>query len=365
MNKNITLTSAALASLWSRRQASNSMYSQQSGRAAPAISNDTQNVYGSLQKKRMLQDLSEEEKEAQEVIAGLSRINDAQKYAESLRTSRTKAKKTEAALKKLRYNFKALSAQIMRCKTSFAARQAAGAARREVQRLRNQKNTGNYDDEEIQAAITHARAMERIAKKKARHLEEEERVKVTGGPCEADIEEKREYAQEEQEAEQEVREADLARMQEETEEIQAEMEELAEEMSDEMREQMEEFVEEMSEEMQEQMEEMTEASDLLDLADEMLNVDQEMDPPDFKMLKIKHRSEEMKELAKADGEYLKALFSQLAREMEEASAPSPSAAYAADVGADLSPLSAAEAAALVPAEAMPDASSGACVDVCV
>lgn len=63
------------------------------------------------------------------------------------------------------------------------ARLAAAQARREILRLKSQKQSGKYDNEELEAAIEHAKAMERVAKKKARHLEEEEMAKCTGGPC--------------------------------------------------------------------------------------------------------------------------------------------------------------------------------------
>lgn len=36
-----------------------------------------------------------------------------------------------------------------------------------------------------------------------------------------------------------------------------------------------------------------------------------MDPADLKMMKIKHRNKEMKDIVKADAEYLKAVFNHL------------------------------------------------------
>ena len=100
-----------------------------------------------------------------------------QSYGESIRAQRQKAKDTSLSLKKLKYQFKSLSTKILRSKTSLAARQAAGQARREILRLKSQKQSGKYDNEELEAAIEHAKAMERVAKKKARHLEEEEMAK--------------------------------------------------------------------------------------------------------------------------------------------------------------------------------------------
>lgn len=99
-------------------------------------------------------------------------------YSESLRNQRQQTKNTTLALKKLKYQFKNISSKILRSKTSQAAKQAAGQARREVLRLKRQKQNSDSDSEEIDAAIAHAQAMERVAKKKAKHLEEEEMVKA-------------------------------------------------------------------------------------------------------------------------------------------------------------------------------------------
>lgn len=109
-------------------------------------------------------------------------------YSESLRNQRQQTKNTTLALKKLKYQFKNISSKILRSKTSQAAKQAAGQARREIMRLKRQKQNSDSDSdsEEIDAAIAHAQAMERVAKKKAKHLEEEEMMKAAGGICQGD-----------------------------------------------------------------------------------------------------------------------------------------------------------------------------------
>ena len=109
-------------------------------------------------------------------------------YSESLRNQRQQTKNTTLALKKLKYQFKNISSKILRSKTSQAAKQAAGQARREIMRLKRQKQNSDSDSdsEEIDAAIAHAQAMERVAKKKAKHLEEEEMVKAAGGIWQGD-----------------------------------------------------------------------------------------------------------------------------------------------------------------------------------
>lgn len=71
----------------------------------------------------------------------------------------------------------------------------------------------------------------------------------------------------------------------------------------------------MSEAMSQDMESMTEdMQDLLEdvglgeLTEAITPSGEEIDPEDLKQLKIKHRNKEMQEIAKADAEYLKAIF---------------------------------------------------------
>lgn len=220
-------------------------------------------------------------------------------YLKSIRETRANKKKTAIATKKLQYNFKKVSSDIMRSKTPSAAKAAAGKARREVLRLKRLKASGEYDTEEIEAAITHAKSMERIAKKKAAHLEQEEMIEVTDDGSgtlslkDALKAENREQMQAQLEYEQELAQ----------EEAQAMQEELASEMS----EQMSELMTEISEEMQEMMEQF----DMMEMLSGPVG---KMNSEDFEMLKTKHRTDEMKEIAKADKEYLKVIFDKLQRE---------------------------------------------------
>lgn len=295
-------------------------------------------------------------------------VSDSLGYANSLSNTRSSSKKTSLELKKLQYDFKGISSQIIRSKTSHSAKQAASKARREVLRLKRQKQSGKYDEEEIQSAIVHAQAMERVAKKKARHLLEEEMVKVGGG-CLGELEDekkvKRDQLAESQKGqesnlkEQEIVEDGNATLDETMQEsimqgnafggnkseeywqnimndvmsemieegiinasdrdviFQGAMDRLQESMDmlqDNMEMSQEYMTEEMTlaqEEMWDSMEEMMDEDILKDLMEEMGGetvVAKDMDPADYKMMKIKHRSDEMKAMAKADGEYLKALF---------------------------------------------------------
>lgn len=266
------------------------------------------------------------------VFQGRSQANlagDSFRYAESLRAGRTKAKDTALQKKQLRYDFKAISSQITRSKTSVNAKQVASKAKREVMRLKRLRQSG-YDEEELQAAIVHAQAMERVAKKKARHLQEEELVK-TGGPCEGDVKEK-ERLEEDELREQEEWNADNP--EEETSDLESTEEQfLSEEFSEEALSWQEELFDRiasadpltrealmsdemsrMMDDMWESMQELLEDMGLEDLAEGLEGgVEREMDPADLKMMKIKHRTKEMKAITEADSEYLKAVFDKLER----------------------------------------------------
>ena len=251
-------------------------------------------------------------------------------YSESLRDQRQQTKNTTLALKKLKYQFKSISSKILRSKTSQAAKQAAGQARREIMRLKRQKQNSDSDSEEIDAAIAHAQAMERVAKKKAKHLEEEEMVKAAGGICQGDR-----ISEEETK---DVQDAEAENAQNE-EEISAEgsadevsgafsayeyagdsydtsdyialgMDAFYAQAGDFMSE-MSDFTSELMQEMSDSLRDLMEEMGLDGISDTAVSVNREMDPADLKMMKIKHRNKEMKDIVKADAEYLKAVFDHL------------------------------------------------------
>ena len=257
-------------------------------------------------------------------------IAQSQNYADSLRASRTKAQETNLEKKKLQYSYKKISSQIVRSKTSVSARKAASAARREVLRLKRLRSSGEYDEEELQISIEHAKSMERIAKKKVAHLQQEEMIERGQNGAMAAIEEKEEEQDQEKEPEEELTE-ELAKEQEYSEQgyvdemqlmmadMQDEMSYRMEELSEEMQLQMQEIMEsnqdsmdEMTSEMmkmvRDAMEEMDEVLELDELANTMVAPDPNMSEDDLKMLKMKHRTKEMKDIAKADGDYLKAIM---------------------------------------------------------
>ena len=248
-------------------------------------------------------------------------------YSESLRDQRQQTKNTTLALKKLKYQFKSISSKILRSKTSQAAKQAAGQARREIMRLKRQKQNSDSDSEEIDAAIAHAQAMERVAKKKAKHLEEEEMVKAAGGICQGD------RISEEETKDAQDAESENARNAEEmsrdlsayeyagneayagdsydiSDYIDLGMDAFYAQTGDFMSE-MSDFTSEMIQEMSDSLRDLMEEMGLDGLSDTAVSVNREMDPADLKMMKIKHRNKEMKDIVKADAEYLKAVFNHL------------------------------------------------------
>ncbi len=252
-------------------------------------------------------------------------------YSESLRNQRQQTKNTTLALKKLKYQFKNISSKILRSKTSQAAKQAAGQARREVLRLKRQKQSGNYDEDEIEAAINHAKAMERVAKKKAKHLEEEEMAKAAGGIWQGEKVCSDEEPREAKDTEAETDAEEEEKMAEEGYEDEAYEEEYDYPQLDEFLLQtgdlmaaMSDFTSETMQELSDSMRDIMEEMGMDELSDTMLSVKKDIDPADLKMMKIKHRNKEMKEIVKADAEYLKAVFDRLEKMKDNPVVPSGS-----------------------------------------
>lgn len=261
-------------------------------------------------------------------------------YSESLRNQRQQTKNTTLALKKLKYQFKSISSKILRSKTSQAAKQAAGQARREIMRLKRQKQNSDSDSEEIDAAIAHAQAMERVAKKKAKHLEEEEMVKAAGGICQGDrISEEETKDVQDAEAENAQNEEEMS-AEGSADEVSGDfsayeyagdsydtsdyialgMDAFYAQAGDFMSE-MSDFTSEMMQEMSDSLRDLMEEMGLDGISDTAVSVNREMDPADLKMMKIKHRNKEMKDIVKADAEYLKAVFDHLEKMKDNAVIP--------------------------------------------
>ena len=261
-------------------------------------------------------------------------LNSTKEYGKSIRTQRQQAKDTSVAKKKFHYSFKNMSSQILRSKTSQAARQVVGQAMREVLKLKREKFSGKYDSEEVEASILHAESMERVARKKVRHLEEEELAKAAGAsyPEEA-IENRDETAKSDAERyfeyERTVEQTDTVSVYAEesveafTSSLTVSDGELPENISDlagqandllsgidDMMQNMDDLTEEVMDAFNEGMRDLM---DEMGLGDGLSAKGEDLDPEELKELKMKHRLKEMKEIVEADAEYLKAIFEHLER----------------------------------------------------
>lgn len=226
-------------------------------------------------------------------------------YAGAMSVTKSAPKKT----KRLNYNFKEISAMILQTKTSSSARQVAGRARGKVALLKQRLKCGEYDDKELEAAIIHAEKMERIARKRMRHLQEEEMAK-RGGPCFGELEEECDDIQPEEEAEQEE-ELELDRKQQDA---------MLQKRQQEIQQEMQRMMREMEQAQRDFEQEMSELSDLDELSDALGGgVARDMDPEDLDELKKKHRLDEQREIMEADMAYLKVLFNKLAQEKQQGS----------------------------------------------
>lgn len=240
---------------------------------------------------------------------------DAQRMSRSAASAQKK-------MKKLQYNFKLISSQIMRAKTSSSAERAVSSARRATAQLRRKRKSGEYDDAELEAAITHALAMERVAKKHVKNLQQEERVERGSKAGESVM------SEEEQKIVGNALTEDMPEVPDEFSEDPAEtsrefseqMEQIGQELAENLEEIPEELAEELEQLMQEYRDMMSETMEELggELLESISVVDTDMDPADLKALKQKHRAKEMREIAKADAKYLKAIFEKYAADRQQA-----------------------------------------------
>ncbi|MCM1120421.1 MAG: hypothetical protein NC543_13790 [bacterium] len=220
-------------------------------------------------------------------------------YVGTIAVTKSAPRKT----KRLNYNFKEISSMILQTKTSGSARQVAARARGKVALLKQRLKCGEYDDKELESAIIHAEKMERIARKRMRHLQEEETAK-RGGPCFGELEEEcEELCPDAEEAEQEELSADSRQREIELEKRQRELQQEMQRMTRELMEQTQRELEELSE--------------LDELADALGGGRTDLDPEDLDELKRKHRLDEQREIMEADIAYLKALFQKLAQEKQQ------------------------------------------------
>ena len=220
------------------------------------------------------------------------------------RKTSSSGKKKKSAL----YSFKQVSSQVLQAKTSTKAMQVSNSIRAKIGLLKKQLKNGDVDEEELLRAILHAEMVMRACDKKKKNLKMEETAERNLEGAE-EIPVEPEEPTTDAESEEEIKKL-------EQEEFEALMEKL--EMSaDEMMEMAEETVE-----LDEELDEMAQA------------LSGTMTPEDLEQLKVKHRSDEARDILKADLKYLKALFDRLQSEKENAGKANFSGSY--DSGVSLS-----------------------------
>ena len=204
------------------------------------------------------------------------------------------------------YNYKEVASKIQSAKTSNSAGQAVLTAKRAVSQIKRKISAGDGDPEELQLALTHAKRMEMVARKKKHHLELEEMVARTQKMDER-FDKQEDAAQGIQSAITQAEEEKVTEKEDEIfdereamlEEALAQIEESGAAVSDEMMADLNKMISEFGEE------ELKELEEAMEMLENMEVVDPHMSKEDFEDLKRKHRASENKAIAKANMEYLK------------------------------------------------------------
>ena len=204
------------------------------------------------------------------------------------------------------YNYKEVASKIQSAKTSNSAGQAVLAAKRAVTQIKRKISAGDGDPEELQFALTHAKRMEMVARKKKHHLELEEMV--------ARAQKQDERLDEQEDAVRGIQSAITQAEEEKITEKEDQIFDEREEMLEEALEQIEESGANVSDEMMADLnkmisefgeEELEELEETMEMLEDMEVVDPHMSKEDFEDLKRKHRASENKAIVKANMEYLK------------------------------------------------------------
>ena len=208
------------------------------------------------------------------------------------RSSRSnKSSKSKKKKKVLQYNFKQISTQIMQSKTPVSARKVMTKARGKVAELLRKQSVGEFDDRQLRAAIIHAKKMERIAKKRMKHLQQEEELK--------------QHSDKENQIEDSELEMEDVLCNDESEEEEVKHDELLK------------IMQELQALMEDSMDDLMDESKFNDLLDEVMGItEEEMEPEELERLKKKHRTDELREITEADLKYLKALFDKLEKDKQ-------------------------------------------------
>jgi len=225
----------------------------------------------------------------------------------------------ENLLTSKKYNYKDVSSRIRSSKTSQSAGKAVLAAKRTIIELRREIQKGDGDVNELKIALTHAKKMEMVAKKKKHHLELEELVENTSKTDALNEKEEEKNtgignmsammsdsaSQKLQDAYDNIIEAQEEIYDEMTDEYSDELANLSSEELDDVLGDLSDMVSEIGADELKELEEMMELVDLMEV------VDPHMSEDDLKDLKRKHRTSEEKAMVKADADYFKSMMKYL------------------------------------------------------
>ncbi|MBR5420649.1 MAG: hypothetical protein IK115_05830 [Lachnospiraceae bacterium] len=286
------------------------------GAGAAAASDATARLAERIEQEQ--KQLAEKRRELLRNVNKSSRNKDGTWTAESanrplweLTSQKTESEK-EKAQKPVRYNYMELSMKIARAKNSISAGNAVLSAKRSVMQLKGKISAKEGDPDELQLALSHARRMELVARKKKHHLEQEELAKIT--------QERDERMEKVEDLRSAAGNAVLMKGEERLtsaeDAVFKEREELYDEYSEEIRESGSDMQEELLGELNEMLselgeEELKELEEALELMEEMEFLDPHMSEEELDKVKQKHRASENKALLKADMDYLKGMIKQL------------------------------------------------------
>ena len=269
---------------------------------------DVNKLSKSEEQRKLLRNLSSSDNNQQKKTFA----NNPKDIIDTLYNTEKKTKDKAKAALKYKYNYKDVSSQIQRAKTTVSAGKAVLSAKRKVLEIKRKISSGSGDAEELQMALTHAKRMEMAAKKKMHHLELEEMVENTSRRD--DKLDKMEKAT--QGVQSALADETDMKISEAADEIFEERQDMLDEaldeakdsgidMSDEMIAELNELISEFGEEELKQLEEM------MEMAEEMEIINPHMSEDDLKELKLKHRISENKDIVKADMDYLKSMIKYL------------------------------------------------------
>ncbi len=226
------------------------------------------------------------------------------KFSNGHSMSISKPKKSSSKKLRPKYNYKLLSTAILKAKTPNAASVAAIKARKKLAELLC--SSDEKSDPDLRAAIIHARKMVLIAKRKKNHLEQEEMAE-RGRAIPGAENEKTEEALEEKFGGSSSGKDEEQALKEESARLAEEMEQMEREMTEDMLKELSELSEEFMKNEEKMLEEeMPVIEGFEDVSD--------MSADDVKELKRKHRSDELRDITKADMDFLKAKFYRLQQE---------------------------------------------------